>query len=287
MNGERSDQRSATGDAAPEPDLPHDPVAGFYDALSPFYHLIYQDWAASVERQGQQLDALIRERWGDGARTLLDAACGIGTQAVGLAARGYSVTASDISEEALERARAEAERRGLAITFALDDMRSLTAHGDRRFDVVIACDNAIPHLAGEAEIRAALAAFHDRLRPGGGCILSVRDYAAMDLTGTKLVPFGVRRHEATRYVVFQVWECDDAGYDLHFYFLEDRDGETPVTHVMRSRYYAVTIDALVRLMQDAGFRDVERIDDRFFQPLVVGMRPHEAGGRSSARTPVR
>lgn len=28
-------------------------VRGFYDALVPWYHLVYQDWEASIARQGQ------------------------------------------------------------------------------------------------------------------------------------------------------------------------------------------------------------------------------------------
>jgi ubiquinone/menaquinone biosynthesis C-methylase UbiE len=79
-------------------------VADFYDQLSPFYHLIYADWDASVKRQASQLDAVIRELWEGRVRTVLDAACGTGTQAIGLAELGYQVTASDISLESLERA---------------------------------------------------------------------------------------------------------------------------------------------------------------------------------------
>jgi hypothetical protein len=33
-----------------------------YDELAPLYHLIHQDWDASVRRQGEQLSALINKR---------------------------------------------------------------------------------------------------------------------------------------------------------------------------------------------------------------------------------
>lgn len=247
-------------------------VVDFYDALSPFYDLIYQDWPASVERQGDQLDNLIRERWGDSVQDVLDAACGIGTQSIALAARGYHVTASDLSSFAIGRAQAEALARKLSVDFVIDDMRSLHSLGPRAFDLVIACDNAIPHLSSDEEILTALQAFHDRLRPGGGCILSVRDYATLEREGAKLVPFGIRHRGDTRYIVFQVWECDETGYNLNFYFVEDTDGGEPITHVMRSRYYAVTTDTILRLMHEAGFRHVERVDGRFFQPLLIGDR---------------
>ncbi len=268
---ERGDQRDASATRQPfDMHRSFEGIGAFYDALSPFYHLIYQDWNASVDRQAQQLDSIIREYWGDRVHDVLDAACGIGTQAIGLARRGYSVTATDLSGESLERARRSAIERGVSIEVAVDDMRTLESQRGRRFDLVIACDNAIPHLLTDADILAALRALHERLRPGGGCILSVRDYAVMDMTGTKLVPFGVRRDGDKRYIVFQVWECDDVGYNLHFYFVEDQPGATPITHVVRSRYRSLTIDKLVEFMRQSGFQDVKRIDGRFFQPLVLG-----------------
>jgi 2-polyprenyl-3-methyl-5-hydroxy-6-metoxy-1,4-benzoquinol methylase len=130
-------------------------VADFYDQLSPFYHLIYPDWERAVQRQAAQLDAVIRELWGEGATTVLDVACGIGAQAIGLAQLGYHVAASDIAALPLERARREAARRGLAIDFGVADLTRLSARRDRAFDVVIACDNAIPHLLSDDQIRVA------------------------------------------------------------------------------------------------------------------------------------
>ena len=56
-------------------------VRAFYDELAPVYHLVSEDWEASVARQGTALASLISEHWGAGARTVLDAAVGIGTQA--------------------------------------------------------------------------------------------------------------------------------------------------------------------------------------------------------------
>src|SRR5262249_18761379 len=72
-------------------------MSEFYDRMASLYHLIFQDWNASIERQAGQLTAIIHERWGPGCRTVLDVSCGIGTQALGLAQRGFAVTASDLS----------------------------------------------------------------------------------------------------------------------------------------------------------------------------------------------
>src|SRR4051794_40302039 len=108
----------------------------FYDLTAPFHHLVFQDWEASIERQADQLTGIIRRRWG-GAKSILDVSCGIGTQALGLALRGFVVTASDLSAGAVQRARAEAQSRFLDIDFSVCDMRSASAHHGRNFDVVV------------------------------------------------------------------------------------------------------------------------------------------------------
>ena len=71
----------------------------FYDELSPFYHLIFQDWETSIERQADIIDGIIKSEWGDNASSILDVSCGIGTQAIGLAKLGYKVEASDLSPQ--------------------------------------------------------------------------------------------------------------------------------------------------------------------------------------------
>ena len=52
----------------------------FYDGLAPLYHLVYEDWEASIERQGKALDSIIRSYRDETAQSILDVACGIGTQ---------------------------------------------------------------------------------------------------------------------------------------------------------------------------------------------------------------
>ena len=90
-------------------------VRAFYDELAPLYHLVYEDWEATVARQGQRWH---RSLPNTGERTrarVLDAALGIGTQALGLLARGFRVTGSDLAAGAVSRARREATARSLPL----------------------------------------------------------------------------------------------------------------------------------------------------------------------------
>jgi glycine/sarcosine N-methyltransferase len=110
------------------------------------------------------------------ADSVLDCACGIGTQAIGLAMRGYTVHATDLSPAAVARAAREAASFGAALTFDVADFRSLEAKVIDTFDVVLCCDNTLAHLLEDADLRMAAAQMRTRLTPGGLLLASIRDY---------------------------------------------------------------------------------------------------------------
>lgn len=273
----------------------HDEVSSFYDQLASDYDRIFADWSASIARQAELIATIAAERWGE-VHEVLDLACGIGTQSLGLAARGFAVRASDLSHASIERARSEAAARGLDITWQQADMLdAFEAHGRRQFDLVLAYDNAIPHLPDDAAIARAFAQMHACTRPGKGCLISVRDYEALLAAlpperPPSLHPYGIRpgRTPDEALAALQVWrfEATDPAqpdmvpwYSLDMIFVElpPPGGELPsptlTTRVMRTRYRAIGIPRLLELLGAAGFVDVARIDDRGHQPILVGTRP--------------
>jgi SAM-dependent methyltransferase len=248
-------------------------MSDFYDRIAGFYHLIFEDWDQSIKHQARQLSDVIEERWGAGARDILDVSCGIGTQAIGLAQRSFVVTASDLSPGAISRAEVEARCRGVKIDFSVCDMRAIHAHHHRQFDVVLSADNSITHLLNDEDLLLALRDMFACTRPGGGCLLTVRDYDR-EKRGTGLIkPYGVREAGGKRYVILQVWDFRGSVYDLGMYFVEDdQTSEQLVTHVMRTQYNAVGTNHLLDLMGQVGFTKVVRLDDRFYQPVLLGNR---------------
>lgn len=247
-------------------------VRAFYDDLAPLYHLIYEDWEASVARQGAGLASLILESWGPDVHTVLDAALGIGTQALGLLGRGFQVTGSDISTGAVSRARAEAATRSLPLVSLVADFRALPVRS-ATFDVVLVCDNALPHLDSEADIQGALAECFRCVRPGGGCLISMRDYGPPPPSGTVEVrPYGERHWAGRRYHLRQVWTWRGPRYDLSFEFTPV-DGADAEATILKSSYLAIPVAQVAGLMRTVGFENVRRVDGGFFQPVLVGTRP--------------
>jgi SAM-dependent methyltransferase len=154
-------------------------VAGFYDGLAAEYHLLFADWDASVRRQGEILDRLIGGQLAQQEpKRVLDCSCGIGTQAIGLALRGHRVHGTDLSPAAVERAQREAARLGATLTTEVADLRDLGALDvrDGTFDVVLSCDNAVPHLLTDEDLSRAAAGMYAKLRPDGLLVVSMRDY---------------------------------------------------------------------------------------------------------------
>lgn len=254
------------------PDTGPGPTARFYDRLAADYHLLYADWDASVARQGASLDRVIRARLGPGAGAVLDCACGIGTQAVGLAMRGYDVVGTDISRVAVGRAGREASARGVRVRGAVADMRQLPFR-DGEFDVVVCADNALPHLLTEADVRAALVAMRRVLRDGGLLLVSTRPYDEILADRPAATPPSVSRAGGGRAVGFQLWDwhADGERYDLELFVLEEH-GDDWAVRVRRATYWALRQRQLAGFVADSGFSHVtweEPATTGFFQPLLV------------------
>src|SRR5215468_8570145 len=97
-----------------------------------------------------------------GARTILELGCGTGNDAARLAAEGYSVTAIDVSGEAIGQARA---RFGSMARFLVADMTQPLPFCDGGFDAVMS--NVALHMFPDAVTRAVFAEVGRLVRPGG------------------------------------------------------------------------------------------------------------------------
>jgi SAM-dependent methyltransferase len=253
-------------------------ISEFYDELSAHYHLLFADWDAAVVRQGRVVDGLIGTLLGPGPKRVLDAACGIGTQAIGLAQRGHHVTGTDLSSAAVARAGKEAARLGVALSTQVADLRKLTDAVSGPFDVVCVLDNALPHLEGEVEVAAALDHLAALLAPGGLFLASVRDYDAMLGDRPRVETPRVIDEPDGHRVVFQVWDwaADGGSYRLHLYIVRYRDGRGAATQVFTSRYWPLTRARLEKLLEKAGFTEVawhEPDATGFYQPVVAARAP--------------
>jgi SAM-dependent methyltransferase len=92
----------------------------------------------------------------------IDVGCGEGADAIWLAQHGWSVTAIDVSDIALGRAREAAARAGVSVEWICDDALLTPLPADA-FDLVSLQYPALPKTAGEAALHTLL----DTVRVGG------------------------------------------------------------------------------------------------------------------------
>lgn len=257
-------------------------VRDFYENLAGDYHLIFDDWEADMVAQGEVLDGIIRQAGLGPAATVLDCACGIGTQAIALAQRGYSVHATDFSAAAVAQARATATRLGTDLTFGIADMRHLPTEVAGTFDVVMSCDNVLAHFLTDDSLRAVAESMAAMVVPGGLLIATIRDYDA--IVAGRPAPRephmdGPEAFEGPdgRRLVFQVWDwtADGRGYTAHHFIVQRQNGGWQPAHRTTSFRAVLRADVSAALAA-AGLVEIRwwmPEESGYYQPLVTARRP--------------
>jgi SAM-dependent methyltransferase len=245
-----------------------------YDNLAENYHLIFENWDNSIASQAAILGPILESAFGPGPLSILDCACGIGTQAIGLALRGHAVTGTDLSAPAIARARREAAQRGVTIEFAVADMRSLSDLPLGQFSAAIAADNALPHLLNPADLSRALDHIATKLAPGGIFLATIRDYDRLVETRPQSQPPAFFSDNGLRRIVHQVWDWERVFYTLHLYLTRETLNGWTVQHYA-SRYRALRRAELSSALKVAGFAGIRWLDpaeSSFYQPLVIARK---------------
>lgn len=248
-------------------------VQTFYDSLAGEYDKLFADWASSSREQGLLLDRLFADKGFDHSARVLDCACGIGTQAIGLAALGYDVTGSDISRPELEQAAERAARQGVSLCLAQADFRALEEIFPQSFDIVIAMDNALPHMLSDEDLNRAVGSIVGRLRPGGIFAASIRDYDSLLADRPPYSPPYIHGSAADRRVSFQTWDWHGDNYVLTQYIIDD--GAVLGVSKYVCEYRATRRNELTRLLRDHGCGEVDWLmppDSGFYQPIVIARR---------------
>ncbi len=250
-------------------------VVRFYDDFAAHYHLLFDDWAAQARWQGEVLSCLIARLAGAGQKDILDAACGIGTQAIGLALQGHRLTGSDLSPAAVARAGREAENFGVEMSLEVADFRAPARAFTGPFDLVGAFDNAVAHLDSDAELAAAFRALGALLRPGGLFMVSIRDYDALREERPTSMPQRVMEEAGGRRQVYQEWDwLDEVRYRFRQVIVRER-GDARETLAFTGRNRAITRAETSAALEAAGLTGIQWLmpeDSGYYQPIVAARR---------------
>jgi SAM-dependent methyltransferase len=146
----------------------YDAFAAAYDDFN--HNYMYERWTG-------RLLALAEGAGLEGDR-LLDVGCGTGLSFIPMLARGWSVTACDISPNMLARARSKVDA-GVA-TLLTSDMRELPALGE--FDLAWAVNDTMNYLLSPVELESALRGLAANLAPGGFVLFDLNTLATFRMS---------------------------------------------------------------------------------------------------------
>lgn len=245
----------------------------FYDNLASHYDKLFLDWQSATKEQAVILDRLFRDNGFDHTARILDCACGIGTQAIGLAALGYNVTASDISTGELAEAKLRAAKNNVCVRFEQADFRALSNTFSEDFDIIIAMDNALPHMLTKNDLASAIKSIAGKVAAGGMFVASIRDYDTLLANKPPYSPPYIHKTGSGQRVSFQTWDWNTDRYKLTQYIIEDKN--TLQISKFDCEYRAATREELTDLLVANGYsRVVWKFpeDTDFYQPIVIAKK---------------
>ncbi len=211
-------------------------LSGVYDKL--MYDVDYDRWAEYVISLLPQ-----------GCRKIGETACGTGSITLRLAARGYKVTASDISQPMLNAAAANARANGLKPTFICQDMTKLTLPPQH---AIVCCCDGVNYLTKDDDLLSFAKSAYDCLKDGGRLIFDISSmHKLKNILGDNLFY--------------------DDGDDVTYLWQNSYDGDTHLTSMNLTIFKrqgdlysredethtqrAYTSDEVIGILKQAGFKN--------------------------------
>ena len=245
----------------------------FYDNLASQYDKLFLDWQATTQEQALILDRIFTANGFDKNANILDCACGIGTQAIGLASIGYHVTGSDISDGEITEAKERAAKNNVSVHVEHADFCSLSDAFTEQFDIVIAMDNALPHMLTNNDLAAAIKSIVNQLKDGGLFVAGIRDYDALLADKPPYSPPYIHKTAKGQRVSFQTWTWEGDHYRLIQYIVDDED--TLQVSKFECEYRATCRQEMTDLLMENGCHKVVwkfPAETGFYQPIVIARK---------------
>ncbi|WP_433433829.1 class I SAM-dependent methyltransferase [Nonomuraea sp. CA-141351] len=186
----------------------------YYRDLAADYHWIFPDEVVNhpgviggTSTDSRELIEAVVEALPPGA-TVLDCACGIGTDAMALGHAGFQVTATDgspaMAAEARRRLPAELE----VLTCRWEDLPAVVTG---RFELVLCLGNSLVHTGSHKAMVTALAGMRQMLSPTGTLIVDSRNWELLYRERPRIVAADrVRRRDGMRATCVYVWTIPES-----------------------------------------------------------------------------
>jgi SAM-dependent methyltransferase len=212
-----------------------------------------------MREEGEWLTSVLQP---PAVRSVLDASCGTGRQAIPLAQAGFTVVAADPSPAMQTVARRMASEHGVSIAWLLSDFEGLPRVINGRFDAVIALGNGLCHCPTRDAVARALAALHHCCAPSGMCLVGIKDFDVIRQQRVLRLAIEGPQQGPTCAHLTQDWTHEDPVLVCST-TLWRRDGKTGrLRSAIRAqtREYMLGAAEMRTVALEVGFRSVERME---------------------------
>ena len=236
--------------------VPDEWFVGFHQGLAARF------WRAAAAAMADDDMQVVRRLLPDPPASVLDVPCGDGRLTTRLAAAGYEVTGVDLIASEIEHARRAAAAAGVEARFEVGDLRALPDVG--RVDALVSWGNAFGYLV-PAETARSLAGMRTVLRPGGRLVLESMTIAESYLVGG-VKPSDEWEYGGIRLSATNHYRVSESRLESDFTF---KDAEGHIEH-SRAAHHVHTSGEVVRLLQAAGFSEIELLSGDGMEPYALG-----------------
>jgi SAM-dependent methyltransferase len=198
-----------------------------------------------------EVDGIIRLTGLSGKAEILDCCCGIGRHTIELASRGYAMTGVDLSRIYLKRAREEAARQKLDITWSRTDVRNMDYRN--RFDCVINVFTSFGYFENPEDDLVLLKKIYSALNENG--------ILFMEMSGKEVLARDFEERiwfEQEGIKVFLEYSVDLNWTELHNRWLFYKDGEM-TEYAFSHRIFSAA--EMADLLWEAGFSRIDIYGD--------------------------
>lgn len=153
------------------------------------------------------------------------------------------------------------------------EIRILSDTFAEKFDIVIAMDNALPHMFSSNDLEKAIKSIANQIKRNGIFVASIRDYDSLLMEKPPYSPPYINKMDKGQRVSFQTWVWKDDNYKLTQYIIDDE--ENLQVSKFECEYRATRRAEMTELLHAYGCSNVEwKFPDEigFYQPIVVARK---------------
>jgi glycine/sarcosine N-methyltransferase len=209
---------------------------------------------------------------------VLDSACGTGMHAIRLAQEGFITAGTDLNENMVKRAQANAREAQVNAVFKTAGFGEISDKLYKSpllpFDALLCLGNSLPHLTTPATVGAALTDMADCLRPGGLLLLQNRNFDLVMREKQRWLGTQSHREEDNEWLFLRFYDFEPDGLiTFNIIRLHRHDDEPWQEHISSVQLFPLKKELLIGLLQDSGFSDISAygaMSDQPFDPASSG-----------------